>query len=191
MATVAAGFPHGLSPLSIRVAEVRACAAIGADEIDIVIRRSHALLGEWSALYDEVAAFREAAGRASLKAILATGELGAPLTVARAGLVALMAGADFIKTSTGKEAVNATLDAGIAMAAAIRTYSERTGVRAGLKPAGGLRTPARALDWLALVDAELGAAWLDPARFRLGASGLLAEVARELESLAGGASRAR
>ncbi len=184
VATVAAGFPHGLSPLSTRIDEVRACAALGADEIDIVIRRSHALLGDWQALYDEVRAFREAAGTAHLKAILATGELDSPVTIARAGLTALMAGADFIKTSTGKEAINATLPAGIAMAAAIRTFHERTGFRAGLKPAGGIRTASQALQWLTLVETELGPEWCTPDRFRIGASALVADIARELESLA-------
>ena len=185
VATVAAAFPHGLSPLSTRIAEVRACRELGASEIDIVIRRSHALLGDWAALYDEVRAFREAAGDAHLKAILATGELGSVERIAKAGLVALMAGADFIKTSTGKESVNATLEAGVAMARAIRAYHEQTGFRAGLKPAGGIRTADQALDWLALVEEELGTEWLGPDRFRIGASSLLGDIVRELASRAG------
>lgn len=183
VAAVAAAFPHGLSPLDIRIAEVRACAALGAAEIDVVIRRSHALLGEWAALYQEIRALREAAGQACLKVILATGELGDEDVVVRAARTALVAGADFVKTSTGKEAVNATLPAGIAVAQAIREYAERTGRRAGIKPAGGIRTATHALDWFALVEEALGPEWLVPALFRIGASGLLADVAAELETL--------
>lgn len=181
VATVAAGFPHGLSPLSTRIDEVRACAALGADEIDIVIRRSHALLGDWQALYDEVRAFREACGEAHLKVILATGELGTLRNVARASLVAMMAGADFIKTSTGKESVNATLPVGLVMTRAIREYHERTGHEVGFKPAGGIRTAKQALEWLILMKEELGDAWLRPDRFRFGASSLLGDIERQLE----------
>jgi deoxyribose-phosphate aldolase len=176
VATAAAGFPHGLSPLPTRVDEVRACVEMGADEVDVVIQRAHALTGNWRALYDEVAAFREASGEAVLKAILATGELAAPETIYRAGLVCLMAGADFIKTSTGKEAVNATLPAGVVMAAAIRDYEDRTSHRAGLKPAGGIRTADVALSWLELARQELGADRTGPDLFRLGASGLLKDI---------------
>lgn len=176
VATVAAAFPHGLSPLPCRVAEVREAVALGAHEVDVVIRRSHALCGEWEALYDEVRVFREAAKERTLKVILATGELAQPEVIFRAGLTALMAGADFIKTSTGKEAVNATLPAGVAMAHAIRAYAEITGYRAGLKPAGGIRTAEQAAEWLGLVRHELGEEWLSPARFRIGASALLADL---------------
>jgi deoxyribose-phosphate aldolase len=144
------------------------------------------LTGAWEALYDEVRAFREACGAAHLKTILATGELGPLRNVARAGAVCLMAGADFIKTSTGKESTNATLPVGLVMARTLRTYHERTGHRAGLKPAGGIRAAKQALDWLLLMKDELGAPWLRPALFRLGASGLLTDIERQLEHLVTG-----
>ena len=140
MTAVSAGFPHGLSPLPQRIDEVRASVAEGATEIDVVIMRAHALTGNWEALFEEVRAFREACGDARLKTILATGELRTLETVARASLVCMMAGADFLKTSTGKDRVNATLHAGFVMADAIRDYRERTGISVGLKPAGGIRT---------------------------------------------------
>ncbi len=181
VATVAAGFPHGLSPLPCRVSEVREAVALGAHEVDVVIRRSHALCGEWQSLYDEVRAFRDAVKDRKLKVILATGELAQSEVIFRAGLTALMAGADFIKTSTGKEAVNATLPAGAAMAHAIRTYAEMSGFHAGLKPAGGIRTAEQAAEWLELVRHELGSEWLTPDRFRIGASGLLADLVARLE----------
>ncbi len=180
VASVAAGFPHGLSPLPIRVAEVAAVVEAGADEVDFVIRRSHALTGRWAELFDEVRQFRRAAGEAVLKAILATGELRNTEMIYRAALTCLMAGADFVKTSTGKETVNATLDAGVAMAQAIRTYHVRTGLRTGLKPAGGIRTAEDAIQWLALVREELGAEWLTSAHFRIGASSLLTDVQNRL-----------
>ncbi|HXG22966.1 MAG TPA: hypothetical protein VNJ09_00305, partial [Chthonomonadales bacterium] len=149
--------------------------------IDIVITRAHVLTGDWSALYDEVAAFRAACGNALLKAILATGELGTLRNVMRASLVCMMAGADFIKTSTGKESVNATLPVGLVMTRAIRAYRERTGFRVGFKPAGGIKTAKQALEWLILMKEELGNDWLRPALFRLGASSLLADIERQLE----------
>lgn len=181
VAAVAAGFPHGLSPMSQRIAEIKASVEAGAEEIDIVIDRSHVLRGEWNALYDEVAAFREACGKAHLKAILATGELGTLRNVGRASMVAMMAGADFIKTSTGKEATNATLPVGLVMVRAIREYRDRTGFRVGYKPAGGIRTAKQSLDWLILMKEELGDAWLRPELFRLGASTLLTDIERQLE----------
>jgi deoxyribose-phosphate aldolase len=186
VAAVASGFPHGLSPMRERVAEIHASLADGAAEIDVVITRAHVLTGAWDALYDEVRAFREACGPAHLKTILATGELGTLRNVARASAVCLMAGADFIKTSTGKERVNATLPVGLVMARVIRAYRERTGFAAGLKPAGGIRAAKQALDWLLLMKDELGTAWLQPARFRFGASGLLTDVERQLEHLVTG-----
>jgi deoxyribose-phosphate aldolase len=186
VAAVAAGFPHGLSPLKTRIEEIRASVEAGAREIDIVITRAHVLNGEWSALYDEVAAFREACGDAHLKSILATGELGTLRNVAKASLVAMMAGSDFVKTSTGKESVNATLGFGLVMDRAIRDYYERTGYRVGFKPAGGIRTAKQALDWLILMKEELGNAWLDPHLFRLGASSLLTDIERQLEHFATG-----
>ncbi|REJ32319.1 MAG: deoxyribose-phosphate aldolase [Bacillota bacterium] len=181
VAAVAAGFPAGLSPLAQRVDEVRACVAAGADEIDIVISRRHVLTGDWRALYDEVQAFKEACGGAHLKAIIAAGELGTLRNVYRASLVCMMAGADFVKTSTGKETVNATLPIGLVMVRAMRDYMERTGYRVGFKPAGGIRQAKDALNWMILMKEELGDAWLTPALFRLGASGLLTDIERQLE----------
>lgn len=183
VAVVSAGFPHGGGPLGERLAEIRASVAAGAREIDAVIPRQHVLAGDWRLLYDEVRAFREACGEASLKTILATGELGALDRVARASAVCLMAGADFLKTSTGKERVNATLPVGVVMARVIRAYRRRTGTCAGLKPAGGIRTAEQALAWLGLAEGELGRRWLTPALFRLGASGLLEDIERELARL--------
>ena len=181
VAAVSTGFPAGLSPFPQRVAEIRASVAAGADEIDVVITRAHALTGDWPALYEEVRAFREACGDAHMKVILGTGELGPLRNVARASLVAMMAGADFIKTSTGKEPVNATLPVGLTMVRAIRDYRERTGHLVGFKPAGGIRTAKDSLGWLAMMKDELGPAWLRPELFRFGASGLLADIERQLE----------
>ena len=181
VAAVSTGFPAGLSPIEQRVAEIEASVAAGAREIDIVITRAHVLTGDWPALYDEVRRFREACGGAHMKAILATGELATLTNVARASMVAMQAGADFIKTSTGKEPVNATLPVGLVMARAIRDYHERTGHRVGFKPAGGIRAAKASLDWLALMKEELGDRWLRPDLFRFGASGLLTDIERQLE----------
>ena len=181
VAAVSTGFPAGLNPFEQKLEEIRASVAAGAREIDIVITRAHVLTGDWKALYDEVKAFRQAAGDAHIKAILATGELATLTNVARAGLVSLMAGADFIKTSTGKESVNATLPFGLVMTRAIRDYAERTGLVAGFKPAGGIRTAKDALEWLILMKEELGEEWTRPALFRFGASSLLGDIERQLE----------
>jgi deoxyribose-phosphate aldolase len=181
VAAVSTGFPAGLSPFRTRLMEIEASVADGAHEIDIVITRAHVLTGNWQALYDEVRAFREACGDAHLKAILATGELGTLRDVARASAVAMMAGADFIKTSTGKEPVNATLPVGIVMARLIRDYRERTGHIVGFKPAGGIRKAKESLDWLAMMKEELGDRWLRPDLFRFGASSLLTDIERQLE----------
>jgi deoxyribose-phosphate aldolase len=181
VAAVSTGFPAGLSPFAQRIGEIRASVAAGAEEIDVVITRAHALTENWGALYDEVRAMREACGDAHIKTILATGELGTLRTVARASLVCMMAGADFIKTSTGKESVNATLPVGLVMARAIRDYRERTGHLVGLKPAGGIRAAKDSLDWLALIKEELGDRWLRPDLFRFGASSLLTDIERQLE----------
>ena len=181
VATVSADFPAGLSPLATRVAEIEASVKAGADEIDVVIVRGLALEGRWEALYDEITAFRRACRDRCMKVILGVGELGTPNNVRRATTVALMAGADFVKTSTGKEKVKATLSAGLAMAAAIRDYHRDTGHRVGLKAAGGIATAGEALSWLALVREELGEAWMHPGLFRIGASSLLADIERQLE----------
>lgn len=181
VAAVSTGFPAGLSPFEQRIAEIRASVGAGAEEIDVVITRAHVLTENWTALYDEVRAMREACGDAHIKTILATGELGTLRNVGRASLVCMMAGADFIKTSTGKEGVNATLPVGLVMARAIRDYRERTGQLIGLKPAGGIRSAKDALDWLALMKDELGDHWLRPNLFRLGASALLTDIERQLE----------
>ena len=181
VAAVSTGFPAGLSPFEQRIAEIRASVAAGAEEIDVVITRSHVLTENWPQLYQEVRAMRDASGDAHIKTILATGELGTLRNVARASLVCMMAGADFIKTSTGKESVNATLPVGLVMARAIRDYRERTGHLVGLKAAGGIRSAREALDWLALVKDELGDRWLRPDLFRFGASTLLTDIERQLE----------
>ncbi|HST87733.1 MAG TPA: deoxyribose-phosphate aldolase, partial [Ktedonobacterales bacterium] len=181
VAAVSTGFPAGQNPFPQKIEEIRASVAAGAREIDIVISRAHALTGNWQALYDEVRAFREACGPAHMKTILATGELGTLRTVARASWVCMMAGADFIKTSTGKESVNATLPVSLVMVRAIREYHETTGYRVGFKPAGGIRTAKQALDWLALMKEELGEEWMRSPLFRFGASGLLTDIERQLE----------
>jgi deoxyribose-phosphate aldolase len=181
VASVATGFPAGLTPLPQRLAEIRYAVEEGAAEIDIVISRAHVLTQDWQALYDEVRAMREACGDAHLKAILATGDLKTLRNVYKASMVAMQAGADFIKTSTGKEDVNATLPVGLVMLRALRDYGERTGQRIGFKPAGGLRTAKDAMTWLSLMKEELGRAWLEPELFRIGASSMLADIERQLE----------
>jgi len=186
VAAVSTGFPAGLSPLAERVAEIRRSAEAGAHEIDVVITRAHVFGGRWQALYDEVAAFKQACGGAHMKVILATGDLQTLRNVERASLVAMMAGADFIKTSTGKEAVNATLSVGLVMARAIRDYGERTGMAVGFKAAGGIRTAKQSTDWLAMMKEELGDSWIHANLFRFGASGLLADIERQLEHHATG-----
>jgi deoxyribose-phosphate aldolase len=186
VAAVSTGFPAGLSPFSTRLAEIEQSVAAGAREIDIVISRRHVLTGDWRALYEEVQAFRLACGPAHMKAILATGELGSMRKVAQASMTAMMAGADFIKTSTGMEEVNATLPVGLVMARMIRAYLERTGHKVGFKPAGGIRAAKASLNWLALMYEELGAEWVKPELFRFGASALLADIERQLEHYATG-----
>ena len=181
VAAVSAGFPAGLSPLEQRIAEIRASVAAGAREIDIVVTRGHVLTGNWHALYDEVKAFRQACGDAHMKAILATGELATLNNVARASLVAMQAGADFIKTSTGKEGVNATLAFALVMARMIREYQEQTGYAVGFKPAGGIRSAKNVLEYMYLMKDELGDRWLRPELFRIGASALLTDIERQLE----------
>jgi deoxyribose-phosphate aldolase len=180
VAAVSTGFPAGQNPFAQKVEEIRASVEAGASEIDIVISRTHVLTGNWQALYDEVSAFREACGEAHMKTILATHELATLRNVGMASLVCMMAGADFIKTSTGKEAINATLPVGLVMVRAIRDYFEATGYQVGFKPAGGIRSAKASLDWLILMKEELGHDWLDKRLFRLGASGLLSDIERQL-----------
>jgi deoxyribose-phosphate aldolase len=181
VAAVSTGFPAGQISLAQKLAEIEASVRDGASEIDIVISRSHVLTGDWERLYDEVSSFRAACGAVHMKTILATGDLASLKQVAQASLVCLMAGADFIKTSTGKEPVNATLPVGLVMVRAIRDYHELTGYAVGFKPAGGIRSAKVAVDWLALIKEELGPLWLGPRMFRLGASGLLTDIERQLE----------
>ena len=181
LAAVSTGFPAGLSPFNLRLQEIRDSVAAGATEIDIVISRRHVLEGNWDALYNEMQQMREACGPAHVKAILATGELGTLRNVARASLVCMMAGADFIKTSTGKESVNATLPVSLVMIRAIRDYHARSGFRVGYKPAGGISKAKDALTYLALIKEELGDRWLRPDLFRFGASSLLTDIERQLE----------
>ena len=181
VAAVSTGFPAGLSPYHLRLAEIGESVKAGAKEIDIVISRRHVLTGNWQALYDEMREMRAACGEAHVKAILATGELVTLRNVARASLVCMMAGADFIKTSTGKEAVNATLPVSLTMIRCIRDYQDRTGIKVGYKPAGGISKAKDALLYLALMKDELGHPWLQPDLFRFGASGLLGDIERQLE----------
>ncbi|MDF1619209.1 deoxyribose-phosphate aldolase [Pseudothioclava nitratireducens] len=181
VASVATGFPAGLTPMNLRLAEILYAVEEGAAEIDIVITRAHVLGGNWSALYDEIAAMREACGDAHLKAILATGDLQTLSNVYKASMVAMQAGADFIKTSTGKEGVNATLPVSLTMVRALRDYGARTGAKIGFKPAGGLKTAKDALNWQILMNEELGRDWLRPDLFRIGASSLLGDIERQLE----------
>jgi deoxyribose-phosphate aldolase len=181
VAAVSTGFPAGLSPLDTRLREIEESVAAGADEIDIVITREYVLTGNWQALYDEVAQCKAACGPAHMKTILATGDLKTLRNVAKASWVAMMAGSDFIKTSTGKEAVNATLPVALTMVRAIRAYREQTGHVVGFKPAGGISTAKDAMNFQFVMKEELGNAWLEPGLFRFGASSLLADIERQLE----------
>jgi deoxyribose-phosphate aldolase len=180
VAAVSTGFPTGLNAFEERLAEIRRSVDAGAHEIDVVITRAHVFGGHWQRLYEEIAAFKEACGPAHCKVILGTGDLSTLRNVARASWVAMMAGADFIKTSTGKEGVNATLPVGLVMTRAIREYCERTGVTVGFKPAGGIRTAKQSLEWLTLMKEELGRRWLEPDLFRFGASSMLGDIERQL-----------
>jgi deoxyribose-phosphate aldolase len=181
VAAVSTAFPHGLAPLETKLGEIEASVKAGAREIDIVIQRRHVLTGNWRALYDEVKAYRKACGEAHLKTILGTGDLATLNQVAKASLVCMLAGADFIKTSTGKEKVNATLPVTLAMLRMIRWFAEETGIEVGYKPAGGISAAKTALDYMALVKEELGTHWLTPHLFRFGASSLLNDIERQLE----------
>lgn len=181
VASVATGFPAGLTPLKQRLEEIIYAVNEGAKEIDIVITREYVLTAQWDALFDEVSAMREACGEAHLKTILATGELGNFRNVYKASWVCMLAGADFIKTSTGKEGINATLPTSLVMVRAARAYFEETGKKIGFKPAGGIRTAKDALNWQILMKEELGRDWLEPELFRFGASSLLTDIERQLE----------
>lgn len=186
VAAVSTGFPAGLSPLEERIAEIRRSVEIGVQEIDVVITRAHVFAARWQALYDEIAEFKRACGRAHMKVILGTGDLLTLRNVGRASLVAMMAGADFIKTSTGKEPTNATLPVGFVMTRAIREYAQETGMAVGFKPAGGIRTAKQATEWLVLMKEELGNSWMRAELFRFGASGLLNDIERQLQHHATG-----
>jgi deoxyribose-phosphate aldolase len=186
VAAVSTGFPAGLSPLPERIDEIRRSVEAGAQDIDVVITRAHVFGGKWQQLYDEIAAFKQASGPAHMKVILGTGDLLTLRNVARASFVAMMAGADFIKTSTGKEPTNATLPVGFVMTRAIREYAQETGMAVGFKPAGGIRTAKQSTEWLALMKEELGIPWMKAELFRFGASGLLNDIERQLEHHATG-----
>ena len=186
VAAVSTGFPAGLSSVEERKAEIRRSVAAGAQEIDTVITRAHVFGGRWHELYDEISEFKQACGARPMKVILGTGDLVTLRNVARASAVAMMAGADFIKTSTGKEAVNATLPVGLVMTRAIREYAQETGMAVGFKPAGGIRTAKQSIEWLALMKEELGIPWMKAELFRLGASSLLNDIERQLEHFATG-----
>jgi len=186
VAAVSTGFPAGLNPLEERIREIRRSVEAGAEEIDIVITRGLVFGGRWRELYDEISQFRQASGGAQMKVIIAAGDLVTLRNVARASWVAMMAGADFIKTSTGKEATNATLPVSLVMARAIREYAGETGMAVGFKPAGGIRTARQALEWLSLMKEELGTPWMKADLFRFGASGLLSDIERQLERQATG-----
>ncbi|HCI02408.1 MAG: deoxyribose-phosphate aldolase [Oceanospirillaceae bacterium] len=186
LAAVSTGFPAGLSPLPLRLKEIDYAVADGANEIDIVISRRHVLEGNWRALYDEVKAMREACGEAHIKTILATGELGTLTNIAKASMVCMMAGADFIKTSTGKETTNATLPVSLTMVRAIREYLAMTDYKVGFKPAGGVADTKTALLYMTMMKEELGLRWLQPDLFRFGASSLLGDIERQLDHFASG-----
>ena len=181
VAAVSTGFPAGQITTTQKIKEIKSSVSAGAKEIDIVISRANVLTGNWRALYNEVKAFREACGEAHMKTILATGELATLTNVAKASQICMMAGADFIKTSTGKESVNATLPVSLVMVRAIREYYEQTGFKVGFKPAGGISKAKDALTYLILIKEELGDEWLNPTLFRFGASSLLGDIERQLE----------
>jgi len=181
VAAVSTGFPAGQISMELKLAQIHESVHAGADEIDIVISRAKVLTGDWRGLYQEVKAYREACGEAHLKTILATGELATLSNVAKASWVCMMAGADFIKTSTGKEPVNATLPCSLVMTRAIRDYRSLTGHAVGYKPAGGISKAKDALTYQVLMKEELGRAWLEPELFRFGASSLLGDIERQLE----------
>jgi deoxyribose-phosphate aldolase len=181
IAAVSTGFPAGKISLEEKIMEIKKSVAAGASEIDIVISRDLVLESKWKELYEEIKLCRQTCGDAHMKTILATGEIPTYTKVAKASWVAMMAGSDFIKTSTGKESVNATLAVSLVMIRCIREYYELTGVKVGYKPAGGIQKAKQALDYLILIKEELGNKWLNPQLFRFGASSLLGDIERQLE----------
>jgi deoxyribose-phosphate aldolase len=181
VASVAGGFPSGLGPLDARLQEIRDVAEAGADEIDMVLNRSLFLGGRYAQAFEEIVAAREAAGSAHLKVILETGELGSYDRVRQASMLAMAAGADFIKTSTGKIAVSATLPVALCMMEAARDFHRDTGRMVGIKVAGGVRTAKQAIQNLVLVHETLGSEWMTPDLFRIGASSLLNDVLMQIE----------
>ncbi len=192
VASVATGFPAAQTHINQRTAEIEQAIEAGAGEIDVVIQRTHVLTGNWKALYDEIRLFRQICGDTiHMKTILAVGELATLRQIYQASLVAMMAGSDFIKTSTGKENVNATLEFGLVMTRAIRAYQEQTGYVVGFKPAGGISKAKQVLQWLALMDEELGHDWMMPPLFRIGASSLLTDLERQLYHFISGHYAAR
>lgn len=186
VASVAGAFPSGLSPLDLRLAEIRRAVADGADEVDIVLNRSAFLAGRYEEAFEEIAAAKEAVGHAHLKTILETGELGSYDQIRRASVLAMAAGSDVIKTSTGKISPAATLPTVLCMAEAIRDFERDTGQRVGLKVAGGVRTAKEAWQYLVVVLETLGAGWMTPDRLRIGASSLLNDLLLQRAKLRSG-----
>ncbi len=187
LASVATGFPTGLVPERTKISEINAAIRNGANEIDVVINRNKVLTGNWKSLHKDISAYKKACGSIHLKAIIGAGDLGTLRNVVRASWVAMMAGADFIKTSTGKEPTNATLPVSLVMLRAIRDFYELTGIKIGFKAAGGISNAKQALNYLILMKEELEEEWLDKRLFRIGASSLLADIERQLEHYVSGA----
>lgn len=186
LASVATAFPSGQAPLEIKLADTRAAVAAGADEIDMVINRGAFLAGRYKEVYDEIVATKEASGDAHLKVILETGELATYDNVRRASWLAMLAGGDFIKTSTGKVPVAATLPVTLVMLEAVRDFREATGRQVGVKPAGGIKTTKDAIKYLVMVNETVGPDWLDPDWFRFGASSLLNDLLMQRTKLTTG-----
>ncbi len=181
VASVATAFPSGQAPLDVKLDEVKRVVEMGSDEVDMVIDRGAFLVGDFSRVFDEIARVKEACGEARLKVILETGELETYDNVRRASRIALLAGADFIKTSTGKVQPAATLPVTLVMLEAVRDHEQETGRAVGVKAAGGIRTAKESLQYLVLVKETMGDTWLTPALFRFGASTLLNDVLMQLE----------
>ncbi|GGN56140.1 2-deoxyribose-5-phosphate aldolase [Actinoplanes lobatus] len=186
LASVATAFPSGQAPLEVKLADTREAVADGADEIDMVISRGAFLAGEYTRVFDEIAAVKEACGGAHLKVILETGELATYDNIRRASWLAMLAGADFIKTSTGKVTVNATLPITLVMLEAVRDFRARHGRIIGVKPAGGIKTTKDAIKYLVLINETVGDDWLNPDRFRFGASSLLNDLLMQRTKLTTG-----